>query len=111
MLPVGLMHDGHLACQPGERNIGLRAAKLAQRGRGDIGLPNHAGGRREHAMGADEVAALPDAFARQSNGLIVIVPDELRVGGDAAKNCREWIARAQPQRAPRGNAAFFPRPA
>ena len=110
VLPIGLVHDGHLACDPGERNIGLRAAKLLQRGRGDIVLSGHAGGRREHPMGADEVAALPDAFARQSNGLVVIAPDELRVGGDAAKHGRKRIARAQPQRAPRGNAAFFPPP-
>ena len=110
VLPFGLMHDRHLACDPGERNIGLRAAKLLQGGRGDIVLSGHAGGRREHPMGADEVAALPEAFARQSNGLLVIAPDELRVGGDAAKNRRKRIARAQPQRAPRGNAAFFPPP-
>ena len=76
----------------------------------DIVLTGHARGGRQHPMGADEVDALPEAFARQSNGLVVVAPDELRVGGDAAKNRRKRIARAQPQRAPRGNAAFFPPP-
>ena len=90
--------------------LGCARRSSCKAARGDIVLSSHAGGRREHPMGADEVAALPDAFARQSNGLVVIAPDELRVGGDAAKNRRKWIARAQPQRAPRGNAAFFPPP-
>jgi hypothetical protein len=44
MLPVGVILDRHLVCDPGERNIGLRTAKLAQRGPGNIGpVGNRAG--------------------------------------------------------------------
>ena len=52
---------GICACDPGERNVGLRAAKLLQRDLGDIGLPGHAGGGGQHPVGADEIAALADA--------------------------------------------------
>jgi hypothetical protein len=46
---------------PGERNIGLGAAKLRSAAAATSRLPGHAGGGREHAVGADEIAALPDA--------------------------------------------------
>ena len=108
MLPIGLMLDGHLSCDPGERNIGLRAVKLLQSGGSDIVLSGHAGGRRQHSVRADEIAALPDASARKADCLVVVAPDELGIRGDAVKYRREWIARAQPQRSPRGNTGFFP---
>ena len=94
MLAVGVPLDRHLACDPGERNVGLRAAKLLQRGLGDIFLSGHAGGGREHAVGADEIAALADALARKTHRLIVVAPDELRVGSDAVIDRRKRIARA-----------------
>ncbi len=90
--------------------LGCARRSSCKRGRGDIGFSGHAGGRREHPMGADEVAAVPDAFARQPNGLVVIAPDELRIGGDAAKHGGKRITRAQPQRAARGSTALFPAP-
>ena len=111
VLPVGFLLDRHLVCDPGERNIGLRAAKLLQRGCGDIVLAGHAGGGGEHSVGADEIAALTDALARQPHRLVVIASDELGVGGDAVVDRRKRIARAQPQRAARGRVAFLPAPA
>jgi hypothetical protein len=38
----------------------VRAAKLLQRGLGDIRLASHARGGGQHPVGADEIAALPD---------------------------------------------------
>jgi hypothetical protein len=38
-------------------------------------------------VGADEVAALPDALARQPHRLVVVAPDELGEGGDAVIDC------------------------
>jgi hypothetical protein len=42
VLSVGILLDRHLACDPSERNIGLRAAKLLQCDLGDIVLSDHA---------------------------------------------------------------------
>ena len=111
MLAVGVLLDRHLAFDPGERNIGLRTAKLLQRGFGDIVLTGHASGGSEHPVGADEIAALPNAVAGKTHRLVVVAPDELGVGGDAVVNRRKRIARAQPQRAARGQVAFLPAPA
>ena len=79
--------------------LGCARRSSCNASRGDIGLSGHAGGGRQHPMGADEIAALPDAFARQPHRLVVIAPDELGIGGDAAIKRRKRIARAQPQRA------------
>ena len=49
VLPVGFQFDRHLACNPGKRNIGLRAAKFLQCSGGNISFAGHAGGRRQHA--------------------------------------------------------------
>ena len=111
VLALGVQPDRHLAGDPGERNIGLRTAKLLQCGLGDIVAPRHAGGGRQHPVGADEIAAQPDALARKPHRLVVVAADVLGIGDDAVKNRRERIARAQPQRAARGQVGFFPAPA
>ena len=49
-------------------------------------------------MPADEIAALPDRFMRQTDGFIVVMADELGVGGDAIIKRGERIAWAEPQR-------------
>jgi hypothetical protein len=59
-------------------------------------------------MTADEVAALPDALGCEAYRLIIIAPDKVRIGGDAAKNCREGVARAQSQRPLRRHAGLLP---
>ena len=63
VLAVGILLDRHLAFDPGERNVGLRTAKLLQCGFGDSFLACHASGSSEHAVGADKIAALPNAVA------------------------------------------------
>jgi hypothetical protein len=65
---------------------------------GDIILSGHARRGRQHPVGADEIAALSDSLARQPDRLLVVASNELGVGGDAVIDCRERIARAQPQR-------------
>src|SRR6195256_5366008 len=111
VLPVGVPLDRHLACDPGERNIGLRAAKLLQCDLGDIVLSGHARSGRQYPVGADEIAALSDALARKTHSLVVVAPDELGIGGDAVIDRRERIARTQPQRTARGQVGLFPTPA
>ena len=92
--------------------LGLRAAQLLECSRGEIMLSGHAGGGGgQHTMHADEIAALPDRFVRQTDGFIVVVADELGVGGNAIIKRRERIAWTEPQRATRGQIAFFPAPA
>jgi hypothetical protein len=51
-------------------------------GRGNIVLSGHAGGGGEHAVGANEIAALSDAFARKSHRIVIVAAEELGVGGD-----------------------------
>src|SRR5262249_6814811 len=87
------------------------ASKILQGELGDTFLPGHAGGGRQHPVRADEIAAVPDAFARKVYRLIVVAPDELGVRGNTAIKCRKWIPRAQAQRAARGQIAFLPPPA
>jgi hypothetical protein len=54
---------------------------------------------------------LPDAFARKTHRLVIVAANEVGVSGDAVIDRRERIARAQPQRTPRGQVGFFPAPA
>jgi hypothetical protein len=68
------------------------------------------GGGGEHAVSADEIAALSDALARKAHRLVVVAPDELGVGGDPLIDRRKRIARAQPQRTARGQVASSQRP-
>jgi hypothetical protein len=42
----------------------LAAAKLLERGCGDLGLTGHAGSRREDAVRANEIGALAHAWKR-----------------------------------------------
>src|SRR6202022_1755777 len=103
--------DRHLACNPGKRNIGLCAAKLLQCDPGDLSLAGHAGGGRQHSVGADEIAALSNAFARKTYRHVVIAPAELCVGGDPVVDRRKRIAWTQPQCTACSHVGFFPAPA
>src|SRR5262249_42647157 len=67
VLPVGFMLDRHLACDPVKRNIGLCPAQFRQGRRRDLGLTGHAGGSRQHSVGADEIAAQPNTLARKAD--------------------------------------------
>jgi len=89
------------------RDVGLRAAKFLERGRGDIANSGHAGGSSEHPVRADKIASLTDRFARQPHRLFVVPPDELGVGSDAREERREWIARAQTKRSAGGPVSFL----
>jgi hypothetical protein len=110
VLAVGVLPHRQIFCEPGERDIGLRAPQLLECSRGDIMLSGHAGGGGQHTMPAGEIAALLDRFVRQTDGFIVVVADGLGVGGNAIIKRRERIAWTEPQRATRGQIAFFPAP-
>jgi len=84
VLSVCIQFDRQVFCDPGEGNIGLHAPKLLEGGCGNFFLSGHAGGGGEHAVGADEIAALADAFARKPHRLVIVAAEELGVGGDAA---------------------------
>jgi hypothetical protein len=43
-------------------------------------------------MPTDEIAALPDSFVRQTDGLVVVVTDEVGVGSYAIIKRRERIS-------------------
>src|SRR5262249_84498 len=98
VLTLGDLRDRHLAGQPAQRDVGLRAAQLAQRRGRDLSLSGHAGSGREHPVGADHTAPLADALARMPHRLLVVAADELGVGGNAVVDRREWIAWTQAQR-------------
>src|SRR5712672_2454266 len=76
MLAVGVQLPRQLICDPGQRDIGLRAAQLLQGSGCDLGLARHAGGHRQYPVGATEIAALTDRLARQSHSLLVVSSDE-----------------------------------
>src|SRR5580693_2594097 len=59
-------------------------------------------------MPADEIAALPQGLLRQADRRVVVVADELGVGGNAVIYRREWIAGTEPQCAADGQVAFLP---
>ena len=71
---VGVVLERQFAGQPGERDVGLGAAEALERGFGGVSAAGHAEGGRQHAVGADEVGALPQRFARQADRLRVILP-------------------------------------
>src|SRR6185295_1351876 len=62
---VGVVLERQFAGQPGEREVGLGAAEARKRDLGGVLAAGHAEGRRQHAVGADKVGALPQPFARQ----------------------------------------------
>ena len=82
--------------------------ELHERGLGDIAPSGHPRGGGQHTMPTDEIAALPNRFVRQTDGLVVVVTNELGVGGYAIIKRREWISWAEPQRPAHGQVAFFP---
>src|SRR5947209_12546379 len=99
MLQFVALHDRHFARNPSERDVGLCAVQLLDGGGSEFGLSGHDPGGGEHAVAAAEIASLTDGLARQPHRLIVIASNELRVCGDAHIDGREWIARAQAERA------------
>ena len=108
MFAISVVSDRHMAGEPTKGNIRLRPFKLEQCGFGQIVAARHAGGGSQYPMTANEVAALPDALGCEAYRLVIIATDKVRIGGDAAKNCRERVARAQPQRSLRRNAGLLP---
>jgi len=80
-LAVGVVLERHIGCDPGQREIGLRASQRVERGAGDIGVSGHGGGGAQHAVAADMIAAQANARACQPHRLGVIASDELGVGG------------------------------
>ena len=60
-------------------DIGLDAAKLPERGCGNLGLASHAGRGGEDAVRADEIGALADPLARQPHCLVVVASEKLGV--------------------------------
>jgi hypothetical protein len=50
MLAIGVALDRHVGGDPGERDIGLRAAQLLECGLGGVGLSRHGGGAGEHPI-------------------------------------------------------------
>ena len=80
---------------PCDRDVGLRAAQVLQRGLGQLDLTRHRSGGSEHPVGGGEVGALTDRLAREPYRLVIIASDELGVGGDAATDRGERGSRAQ----------------
>src|SRR6478672_3808645 len=111
VLPLGVELDRHLPFDPGKRNVGLRAAKLPRCDTGDISLAGHARGGRQHSVGADEIAALSDSFARKPYRLVVIAPAELCVSGDPVVDRRKRVAWTEPQCTACSRVGLFPAPA
>ena len=64
MLPLGVILDRHVMTDPGQRNVGLRSAKILERCSGILGPACHSRGRGEHAVRADEIDALAQALPR-----------------------------------------------
>src|SRR5712664_2189504 len=95
VLAVGVQLPRQLVFDPGQRDVGLRAAQLLQRSGCDLGLAGHAGGHRQYPVGAGEIAALTDRLARKSDSLLVVSSDKLRVSGDAVVDRGRGVARAQ----------------
>src|ERR1700688_4618715 len=98
MLSIGGASPRHLVCDPGERDIWLRAAQIAQCQLRALRLSRHPGSGCQYPVGADKIRALPDGFARKAHRVVVVVANELGVGGDAVVKRRERITRAKPQR-------------
>ena len=110
VLTLGFQLDRHFPRDPGQGDVGLGAAKLPERGRGNVGLASHAGRRGQHPMRADKIRALADGLARQQHRLVVVVSNELRVSGDAIIDRQKRIARAQAQGQLAARAASCQRP-
>ena len=85
MFAISVVSDRHMAGEPAKGNIRLCPFKLEQCGFGQIVAARHAGGGSQYPMTADEVAALPDALGCEAYRLVIIAPDKVRIGGDAAK--------------------------
>jgi len=108
VLTLGFQLDRHFLRDPGQGDIGLGAAKLPERGCGNLGLAGHAGRRGQHPMRADKIGALADTLARQPHRLVVVASDELRISGDAMIDRQKRITRAQAQGAACRLSGFLP---
>ncbi len=91
MPPILLPLEPHLASEPGQRNARLHLPQRFQREAGGIGFAAERG--RQHAVGADEIAALAQRFAGEADRLDVVAADILAIGGDAAIDRGTGIAR------------------
>jgi len=111
MLALGFLRDRQFAGNIGEREVGLNAVQLLERGLGKIDLAGHGGRGGEHPVGADEVEAFTDGLACQADSLIVVASDKLRIGGHGSEDRGERIARAEPRSPPSSVGAFLPAPA
>src|SRR5262249_53550438 len=108
MLEVRAAFHRHFTGYPGERDIGLSPAKLLQSRLCHTVVSGHRGGRSQDAMATDEVAALPQCLACKADRLVIVAAGELGIGGDAVIQCREGIARAEPQRPAYSKVSFLP---
>jgi hypothetical protein len=111
VLTFGFQLDRHFPRDPGQGDIGLGAAKFAERGCGDLGQARDAGRGGQHPMPADKIGALAHGLTRKLHRLVVVAADELRVSGDAIVDRQKRIARAQAQGAARRQSCFLPAPA
>jgi hypothetical protein len=87
--------DRDMFGNPSERDVGLHAAQLLQRGLGEFDVARHRRGCGQHAVSPGEVCALTDPLARETHRLVEIAADELGVGDNDAGDRCEWITRAQ----------------
>src|SRR4029079_329085 len=92
MRPVRLVLERQSGREPRERDVGLGAAELWQRGFGGVSAAGHAEGSGQHAVGADKIASLAQRFTREADPLRVIAADILAIGGDAAIDRGKGIA-------------------
>ena len=99
---VRLVLERQSGREPRERDVGLGAAELLQRGFGGVSAAGHAEGSGQHAVGADKIASLAQRFTREADRLRVIAADILAIGGDAAIDRGKGIARREFQRLARG---------
>src|SRR4051812_28686293 len=92
--PLSRLFDQHLALDPGQGDVGLGPAQFLEGRTGKLSAARHGRGCSQDAVAADEFRALADALAGQAHRLLIVVADELGIGGDAAEDRRERVARA-----------------
>ena len=105
---VRLVLERQSGREPRERDVGLGAAKALEGCFGGVSAAGHAEGSRQHAVGTDKIASLPQRFTREANRLHVIFTDILAIGGDAAIDRGKGIAGREFQRLARGTVALLP---
>src|SRR5437870_12300630 len=66
---VRLVLERQSAREPGERDVGLGAAKLLQRCLGSASVAFHAEGSGQHAVGTNKIGSLAQRFTREADRL------------------------------------------